>query len=53
MRAPPDIRPATREDIPALFGLIRELAVYEKLEHLVVADEAMLERELFGEGSRA
>jgi GNAT superfamily N-acetyltransferase len=53
MRPPADIRPATREDIPALFGLIRELAVYEKLEHLVVADEAMLEHELFGEGSRA
>ena len=49
----PDIRPATHGDIPALLRLIRALAVYEKLEHLVVADEAQLERELFGEGSRA
>lgn len=53
MRKKPDIRPATREDIPALLGLIRELAVYEKLEHLVVADEAMLARELFGKDSCA
>src|SRR6478752_1937508 len=42
MRPPADIRPVSREDIPALLGLIRELAVYEKLE-----------RELFGDGSRA
>ena len=53
MRKKPDIRPATRADSPALLGLIRELAAYEKLAHLVVADEAMLERELFGQGSRA
>jgi GNAT superfamily N-acetyltransferase len=43
-----DIRPATPADVPALFGLIRALADYEKLTHLVVADEAALERELFG-----
>jgi GNAT superfamily N-acetyltransferase len=49
----PCIRPATREDIPALLRLIVALAEYEKLSHMVVADEAMLERELFGEGSRA
>ena len=53
MRKKPDIRPVTRADVPALLGLIRELAVYEKLEHLVVADIAMLERELFDAGSCA
>lgn len=46
------LRPARREDVPALLGLIRELAEYEKLSHLVVIDAAMLEHELFGEGSR-
>jgi GNAT superfamily N-acetyltransferase len=49
----PELRPATREDVPALLGLIRELADYEKLSHLVVNSEAQLEHELFGEGSRA
>lgn len=53
MQPGPEIRPATREDIPALLGLIRELAEYEKLAHLVVIDESLLGRELFGEGSRA
>lgn len=48
-----EIRPATHEDLPALVGLIRELADYEKLTHLVVIDAARLEHELFGEGSRA
>ncbi|MBM3346390.1 MAG: GNAT family N-acetyltransferase [Betaproteobacteria bacterium] len=47
------IRPATRADIPAVLGFIRELADYEKLSHLVVATEASLERELFGPGSPA
>ena len=49
----PDIRTATRKDIPALMRLIRALAVYEKLEHLVVATEKMMEQGLFDEGSRA
>ena len=53
MHPKPEIRPATRADLPALLGLIRELAEYEKLSHLVVNDEAMLGAELFGEGSRA
>src|SRR4051812_3953406 len=44
-----EIRRATRDDVPSLLRLIRELADYEKLSHLVVADEAHLERELFGE----
>ena len=53
MKPDPELRPATREDLPALVGLIRELAEYEKLTHLVVIDEAMLAHELFGAGSRA
>ncbi len=53
MKQPPDIRPATAEDVPALLGLIRELAEYEKLTHLVVIDEQKLTHELFGEGARA
>jgi len=48
-----DIRPATREDIPELFELILALAEYERLTHIVVADQAMLERELFGPKSTA
>ena len=51
--AKPDLRPATRDDVPALVGLIRELADYEKLAHLAVIDAARLDHELFGEGSRA
>lgn len=43
------IRFATREDVPAVVGLIRELAVYEKLEHLVQTTPALLEPQLFGE----
>ncbi len=53
MHPKPDLRPATRDDLPDLVGLIRELADYEKLAHLVVIDETRLELELFAEGSRA
>ncbi len=53
MKTPHDIRRATREDIPVLLELIRALAEYEKLSHIVVADEALLERELFGPASPA
>jgi GNAT superfamily N-acetyltransferase len=42
------VAPATRADVPRLHGLIRGLAVYEKLEAMVVAGEADLERALFG-----
>ena len=41
------IRPAEPADIPAIFGMIFELAVFEKLEHMVVADEAILHEALF------
>jgi GNAT superfamily N-acetyltransferase len=52
MTAAREIRPATQADVPELMRLIRALADYEKLAHVVVADEAMLEAELFGQGSR-
>ncbi|WP_426339849.1 N-acetyltransferase family protein [Pseudoduganella sp. S-14] len=42
------IRPARPEDVASIMAMIRELAVFEKLEHLVVADEAMLQEEMFG-----
>lgn len=47
------IRPGTSQDISAILGLIRELAEYEKLEHLVVATEESLRATLFGERSYA
>jgi len=43
------IRPATIDDVPAILGLIRELAEYEKLSHACVATEESLRRHLFGE----
>ena len=43
-----NIRPARPEDVASIMAMIRELAVFEKLEHLVVADEAMLHAEMFG-----
>ncbi len=49
MTATVDIRPATRADVPHLVALIRALADYERLTHLMHADAASLERELFGE----
>ena len=42
------ITPATREDVPLILSLIRELADYEKLAHLVTATEAGLAATLFG-----
>ncbi|AXA92682.1 GNAT family N-acetyltransferase [Massilia sp. YMA4] len=42
------IRPARPEDVSSIFAMIRELAVFEKLEHMVVANEAMLHDALFG-----
>jgi len=43
------IRPATVDDVDTLIDLIRQLAVYEKLEHMVSGNAAMLEAALFGE----
>jgi GNAT superfamily N-acetyltransferase len=42
------IRPAQPSDVTHIYAMIVELAVFEKLEHLVVATEAMLHDGLFG-----
>ncbi len=43
------IEAAQPQDVRKLLALIRGLADYEKLTHLVVATEAQLNKELFGE----
>jgi GNAT superfamily N-acetyltransferase len=47
------IRAATQDDVPLILELIRELAVFEKLEDQVVATEAVLRESLFGPDSSA
>ena len=42
------LRPATPGDCAAIVGLIRELAAFEKLEHLVVVTPESLQPQLFG-----
>jgi len=42
------IREAKVADVPLILEFIRALAEYERLSHEVLADEAMLEGELFG-----
>jgi GNAT superfamily N-acetyltransferase len=42
------IRAATRADVAELLRLIRELAIYEKLEHMAEGTEPMLAEALFG-----
>jgi GNAT superfamily N-acetyltransferase len=42
------IRPAIAADAAIIVGFVRALAVYEKLEHEVQADEADIVRDLFG-----
>lgn len=44
----PLLRAATLADLPAIVGLIRELAEYEKLAHLVVVTAESLAPHLFG-----
>jgi GNAT superfamily N-acetyltransferase len=46
------IRPARPGEAGIVFALVRELAVYEELQHEVDATEDMLDRELFGERPR-
>jgi GNAT superfamily N-acetyltransferase len=46
------ITPATRTDLSTIVELVRALAVYEKLEHVMVSNEADFERELFGADAR-
>jgi GNAT superfamily N-acetyltransferase len=48
MNANHTLRAARPEDLPAIVGLIRELAVFEKLEHLVVVTPESLHPHLFG-----
>jgi len=43
------LRPATPADCTVIVALIRELAVFEKLEHLVVITPESLQPHLFGE----
>ncbi len=43
------IRTATAEDIPLVLALVRELAEYERLSHLVTATETRLRESLFGQ----
>ncbi len=42
------IRPAQPSDVAHIQSMIMELAVFEKLEHMVVATEALLHEGLFG-----
>jgi GNAT superfamily N-acetyltransferase len=44
-----EVRGATRQDVPLVLELIRELAEYEKLSHEVVATEDSLLEWLFGD----
>ena len=46
--APAAIRRANIDDVPAILWFIRQLAIYEKLEHQVVATEDGLRASLFG-----
>jgi GNAT superfamily N-acetyltransferase len=43
------LHPAQRQDVPLLFQLIKDLAEYERLAHMVTGSEALLEQHLFGE----
>ena len=42
------LRPAQPADVAHIHAMIVELAVFEKLEHLVIATEALLHEGLFG-----
>ena len=43
------IRPARPDDVAHIHAMIVELAVFEKLEHLVIATEELLHEGLFGQ----
>jgi len=47
-----EIRPAERADAALIFAFVRKLAEYERLLHAVVATEADVARDLFGENPR-
>jgi GNAT superfamily N-acetyltransferase len=42
------IRSASEADVPLILQFIRDLAIYEKLEHKVIATEETVRRTLFG-----
>ncbi len=42
------IRPATEADVPLILAMIRALADYEKLAHLVTATEELVRKSIFG-----
>lgn len=46
------IRPATAADVDAIQALVRDLAIYEKLEHLMVSTPDDFKRELFEANAR-
>ncbi len=48
-----EILPAAPADVPAILEMIRELAVFEKLEHQVVATEERYQRALFDDPPQA
>jgi len=48
MNAPFQLRAAREGDLPAIVGLIRELAEFEQLAHLVVVTPESLKPHLFG-----
>jgi GNAT superfamily N-acetyltransferase len=47
-----EIRPAQPDDAALIFDFVRKLAEYEKLLHAVVATEADVVRDLFGDNPR-
>jgi GNAT superfamily N-acetyltransferase len=47
------IASATPKDVPVILSLIKELAEFEKLTHLVIATEPMLTEALFGPKPKA
>jgi GNAT superfamily N-acetyltransferase len=46
--SPVRVAEATEPDVPAILQMIRDLAEYEKLSHIVVATEEKLRQTLFG-----
>ncbi|MCW5636532.1 MAG: GNAT family N-acetyltransferase [Rubrivivax sp.] len=46
--SPPHLRPAAPADLPVIVELIRELAAYERLQHMVVVTPESLHPQLFG-----
>jgi GNAT superfamily N-acetyltransferase len=47
-----NIRPATVDDISLILHFVRELAIYERAEHEVLATEEDMRQAIFGENAR-